>query len=172
MQTDEITLNIKSERGTAQIAKFEAYNILLPSDIIDAANANVKFVPTTGWSCLSHADGAKAFDGDAATVCTGSKDFVVDMGGTHTIDGFAYTPEVRADNAGLIFKYEFYVSSNGTDWQQVATPGEFGNIQYNPLQQFVTFDAPVSCRYVKFRPVGSVNGDNTYSIAEFGVTTK
>ncbi len=172
LQTDQITLNIKSERGTAQIAKFEAYNIQLPKDIKDAANANANFVPTAAWRCTSHADGNLAFDKDEKTVLKGSSALVIDMGATYAVDGFSYTPEVRADNAGLIFKYEFFVSNNGTDWQRVATPGEFGNIQYNPLQQFVTFDTPVSCRYVKFQPIGSVNGDNNFSIAEFGVTTK
>ncbi len=171
-ETDMITLNVKSERGTAEISLFEAYNIQLPKDIKDAANANVKYVDATNWKCLSHADGEKAFDKNQKTVCSGNGAFVVDMGATNVIDGFAYTPEVRSDNAGLIFKYEFFVSDNGSDWQRVATPGEFGNIQYNPLQQFVTFDTPVSCRYVKFQPIGSVNGDANYSIAEFGLTTK
>lgn len=172
IQTDQIILNVKSERGTAEIAMFEAYNILLPKDIKDAANANVNYVATNDWKCLSHADGANAFDNDEKTVCSGNSAFVVDMGKVNTIDGFSYLPEVRADNKGLIFKYEFFVSNNGADWQKINTPGEFGNIQFNPLRQFVTFDSPVACRYVKFAPVASVNDDNTFSIAEFAVTTK
>jgi alpha-L-fucosidase len=170
VQTDQIIVNITSERGTAEMCMFEAYNILLPQDIVDVNNSNVSYVVTDKWKCLSHADGSKAFDGNDKENFSGEGAYIVDMGSANTITGFAYTPEVRADNKGLIYRYEFYVSNDGNEWTKVAVPGEFGNIQFNPLQQFVTFASPISCRYVKFVPTATVNGDTPYIIADFALT--
>jgi alpha-L-fucosidase len=69
----------------------------------------------------------------------------------------------------LIYRYEFYTSNDGENWTKQAVPGEFGNIQFNPLQQFVTFNNPTTCRYVKFVPTATVNGDTTYIIADFAL---
>lgn len=152
IQTDQIILNVTSERGTAEISTFEAYNILLPKDIKDAANKNVTFLASDRWLRLKSADS-----------------YVIDMGEAKTFSGFVYTPEVRADNAGLVYRYEFYTSLNGKDWQKVDVPGEFGNIQYNTLPQYVTFAAPATARFVKFVPTATVNGDSNYIISDFSL---
>jgi alpha-L-fucosidase len=169
VQTEQLTLRVKSERGTAEISMFEAYDIVLPQDIKDVAGSKVDYVVTNSWKCLSHADGSKAFDGDINENFSGEGAYIVDMGAAATISGFAYTPEVRADNKGLIYRYEFYTSNDGENWTKQAVPGEFGNIQFNPLQQFVTFNNPTTCRYVKFVPTATVNGDTTYIIADFAL---
>jgi alpha-L-fucosidase len=169
VQTEQLTLRVKSERGTAEISMFEAYDIVLPQDIKDVAGSKVDYVVTNNWKSLSHADGSKAFDGDINENFSGEGAYIVDMGAAATISGFAYTPEVRTDNKGLIYRYEFYTSNDGENWTKQAVPGEFGNIQFNPLQQFVTFNKPTTCRYVKFVPTATVNGDTTYIIADFAL---
>ncbi len=168
---DAIKLVLTSTRGDAIISNIGVYNIVRPEDIHDTASSTVNFLSTATWKCLNHPEASSTFDHESTTSWTGSDALIIDMGRTAEINGFSYLPVVRADNHGLIFRYEFYVSNDGEAWTKVSTPGEFGNIQYNPLQQFVTFDKTISCRYFKFVPTGSVNVDGVYTIAELGITT-
>ncbi len=144
---DELLLRITSQRGTAEIALFEAYSITLPQDIADSDIAAVRYLPTDSWTCLSHADGANAYNG---TGFSGSGAYILDLGSAQTINGFCYTPPT--DNRGTVTAYKFYTSTNGTDWTEANVPGEFGNILNNPQPQHVAL-APTTCRYIKFLPL-------------------
>ena len=41
------------------------------------------------------------------------------------------------------------ISTNGRDWKEVPTTGEFSNIMHNPVPQTVSFGNKVSARYIK-----------------------
>lgn len=93
------------------------------------------------------------------------QEIVVDMGAAKNIRAFTYLP--RLNGAwGIVANYEWQVSSDGIQWQTVAT-GEFSNIKANPIEQMVSLSAPVSCRYFKFIGKTSVE-DNYISAAELG----
>ncbi|MBC6491205.1 alpha-L-fucosidase [Flavihumibacter stibioxidans] len=93
------------------------------------------------------------------------QEIVVDMGAAKNIRAFTYLP--RLNGAwGIVANYEWQVSSDGIQWQTVAT-GEFSNIKANPIEQMVSLPAPVSCRYFKFIGKTSVE-DNYISAAELG----
>lgn len=91
----------------------------------------------------------EAIDGNINTVFVQEKkqmpvDLVIDMGKVETLEGFKYIPHQGFWSAGIITRYEFYVSLDNKDWKLVSG-GEFSNIKNNPLMQIKTFD-PVKAR--------------------------
>ena len=61
----------------------------------------------------------------------------IDLGARYTLSGFTYLPRQDGSN-GRIGNYRFYVSSDGSDWVQVAT----GTFPDNGNLQTVTFTVP------------------------------
>jgi len=95
----------------------------------------------------------------------------VDMGQSQAITGFGYLPRQDGNATGLVSRYEFAVSADGTTWESVAR-GEFSNIVNNPIVQYVNFGKEVQARYFRFtvEAVANASSDRaTVSIAEFEV---
>lgn len=46
---------------------------------------------------------------------------ILDLGTTYTVNGWTYLPHQTGDPAGLVTKYEFYVSTDGTTWGTALT---------------------------------------------------
>ena len=63
--------------------------------------------------------------------------------------GFVYAPANAEAKPTMAFRYKFYISTNGRDWKEVPTTGEFSNIMHNPVPQTVSFGKKVSARYIK-----------------------
>lgn len=140
-------------------------------------------VSKNGWKVVSEvfdtmlnksAGGASAIDDNDSTVWNTlslgypfSQDLNVDMGKERTIKGFTYLPRQDKVEAGLVSRYNFYVSDNGTDWKMVKG-GEFSNIAANPVEQFVPFAHPVNARFFRFEAKAVTSGDGV-SVAEIGV---
>ena len=61
----------------------------------------------------------------------------------------AHAPANAEAKPTMAFRYKFYVSTNGEDWKEVPTTGEFSNIMHNPVPQTVSFGNKVSARYIK-----------------------
>jgi alpha-L-fucosidase len=129
-----------------------------------------------GWKVLQMPEAEqkaaeKAIDDNTSTFFVSadgsSKEFAVDMGESHQIKAFAYLPRQDKQSVGIVSKYRFSVSDNGTDWKQVAE-GEFSNIKSNPVLQTVALKAPVNARYFKLAVDGVVEG-NVFSITELGI---
>lgn len=129
-----------------------------------------------GWKVLQMPEAEqkaaeKAIDDNASTffvsAAGSSKEFAVDMGESHQIKAFTYLPRQDRQAIGIVSKYRFLVSDNGTDWKQVAE-GEFSNIKSNPVLQTVALKAPVNARYFKLAVSGVVEG-SVFSIAELGI---
>jgi alpha-L-fucosidase len=91
----------------------------------------------------------------------------VDMGKTQQIKSFTYLPRQDKQVEGIVDQYNYYISSDGKEWQKVAS-GEFANIKSNPIEQTVTLSEPVKARYFKFEAVHVITG-NGITIAELGV---
>ena len=74
---------------------------------------------------------------------------VIDLGKAVEMAGFVYAPANAEAKPTMAFRYKFYVSTNGEDWKEVPTTGEFSNIMHNPVPQTVSFGNKVSARYIK-----------------------
>ncbi len=74
---------------------------------------------------------------------------VIDLGKAVDMTGFVYAPANAEAKPTMAFRYKFYISTNGRDWKEVPTTGEFSNIMHNPVPQTVSFGNKVSARYIK-----------------------
>lgn len=74
---------------------------------------------------------------------------VIDLGKAVDMTGFVYAPANAEAKSTMAFRYKFYISTNGRDWKEVPTTGEFSNIMHNPVPQTVSFGNKVSARYIK-----------------------
>lgn len=74
---------------------------------------------------------------------------VIDLGKAVDMTGFVYAPANAETKPTMAFRYKFYISTNGRDWKEVPTTGEFSNIMHNPVPQTVSFGNKVSARYIK-----------------------
>lgn len=136
------------------------------------------FVPQTGWT-LKYADSQEsksettpatnAFDGDknsfwgtdwSTTNPTPPHEIQVDMGTTYNVSGFNYVPRQNSAN-GRIANFEFYVSTDGTNWQ-LTNSGTWAN---DANEKSLSFPA-VNARYFRLRALSEVNGNNWTTVGE------
>lgn len=96
----------------------------------------------------------------------------VDLGETIGLKGFTYAPRADHNKSGTVFKYSFYVSTDGKRWQTVAHKKEFSNIKNNPVKQTVNFGKTHRARYFKFVSEEGIFGEDWTSVGELGVVTK
>jgi len=137
-------------------------------------------VAPTGWTAQGtpSGDAAKAIDADAGTLwetrvaADASSDtrpsLRVDMGAPRRIRGFAYLPRQDWNFQGVVDRYRFETSLDGTHWTTQIAAGEFGNIQNNPMLQEVAF-APTEARYFRFTPLRDVRQTGWAHVAEITV---
>ncbi|WP_245747709.1 alpha-L-fucosidase [Parapedobacter koreensis] len=95
----------------------------------------------------------------------------VDMGKLETITGIGYLPRQDGNPVGLVSRYVFETSMDGSDWE-IVTRGEFSNIAANPILQYVDFGKAVQAHYFRFSidAVANVTSNRSaVSIAEFEV---
>ncbi len=140
-------------------------------------------ISQTGWQLL-YADSQElvgepgaavnAFDGSASTIwhtewldrspaCP--HEIQIDLGQTYDINGFRYLPRQDGGVNGRIGQYEFYVSSDRTNWEVVAATGTFAN---TVSEKTVTFPAR-SGRFIRLRALSEANGRPWTSMAEINV---
>ena len=149
-----------------------------------AAIKTVVGLAPTGWKVLraegaeaapAEFDAARAIDADAATLWKvhapaggpTRPSIAVDMGGIHRIGGLAYLPRQDWVFEGVVDRYEFEISVDGTHWTEAAS-GVFGNIQNNPMLQEITF-APVEARFFRFTALHDVGDSGWVGAAELTV---
>ncbi len=98
-------------------------------------------------------------------------EIIVDLGESLNLKGFAYTPDQGRGQKGIVFNYQFFVSSDGKSWGKPLSEGEFSNIQNSPVKQEKTFNTKAG-RFVKFVALSTVGDQKTFNIAEFSVMTE
>lgn len=119
-----------------------------------------------------------AIDGNASTrwqttYCGSSAplphEIQVDLGASYSLTGFRYLPRQDFIAAGRVKNYEFYTSTDGSNW---GTPVVTGILISDPTdedEKEVLFSAPVTARYVRFRALSEVKGGPWTSMAELNV---
>jgi alpha-L-fucosidase len=119
---------------------------------------------------------ANAIDADARTLwreraTTGPAarpSLTIDMGRTRQIGGFAYLPRQDWVFVGVVDRYKFETSLDGTHWTTQVASGVFGNIRNNPMLQEVTF-APTEARFFRFTALHDVDDNGWVGAAEITV---
>lgn len=135
--------------------------------------APVKWAVVSTDSELEGSEGSKAIDSNPTTAWRtdpeeGSypHEIVIDLGEELNLKGFTYTLRQEGNISGTIYRYNFYISEDGENWQKVIDEGTFGNIKNNPIQQEVNFDKIYDAPHIKLQGLSSVNGDE--SLASVG----
>ena len=170
-QPEKIRVTIRGTRATANITNIGLYYAEPLQD--KDAKVRISQVKTESWKAVG-ADAATAFDGDINTAwkADGLTALVVDMGQEEAIAGFCYAPAAGEDLTGTIYKYNFYVSTDGENWIKCDTNGEFSNIMHNPVPYYVRFGKTYQARYFKLEPLAEINAADKTSIGDIGVLLK
>ena len=170
-QPEKVRVTIRGARATANISNVGLYY----AEPLQDKNARVRLsdVNTSEWKAVG-ADAAQAFDGNTATAWTtdGLSTLVVDMGKEESVAGFCYAPIAAEDLSGTIYKYNFYVSTDGQNWTKCNTNGEFSNIMHNPVPYFVRFGKNYQARYFKLEPISEIKSAQKTTIGEIGILVK
>ena len=149
-----------------------------------AVKTIVGFAPT-GWKIVRDDNAATdspefvsthAIDADASTqwrerATTGDAvrpTLTVDMGRVQRIGGFAYLPRQDWVFIGVVDRYKFETSLDGTHWATQVADGAFGNIRNNPMLQEVRF-APIEVRFFRFTALHDVENNGWVGAAEITV---
>ena len=170
-QPEKIRVTLRGSRATANITKVGLYYAEPLQD--KDAKVNLSHIETEGWKAVG-TDAAVAFDGNAGTAwkADGLTALVVDMGKEENIAGFCYAPIASEDLTGTIYKYNFYISTDGQNWTKCETTGEFSNIMHNPVPYFVRFGKTYNARYFKLEPISEINAKQKTTIGDIGILLK
>ena len=103
---------------------------------------------------------------------TTEQPLTIDLGKTVTLKAFTYAPHNGEAKPTMAFRYQFSISTDGQQWTEVSTPGEFSNIMHNPVPQTVTLDKTVKARFIKLDAKTTADQPATVGANEIGVTVK
>lgn len=149
------------------------------------ASKTVVGLAPTGWKVVraTNAIGSSpefsdtnAIDADAstlwrerATTCEAAcPTLTIDMGSARRIGGFAYLPRQDWVFVGVVDRYKFETSLDGTHWTMNVESGVFGNIRNNPMLQEITF-TPIEARFFRFTALHDVDENGWVGAAELTV---
>ena len=169
-KAEKIRVTVRSARGKANILKVG----LFFAEPLNDENTEVQLsdIPVDEWRIADGGPNAhQAIDGDRSTGwhTNSLKPLTVDMGREVQVTGFSYAPVTGDDLAGTIYKYAFYISSDGEEWTKCDAAGEFSNIMHNPVPYFVRFGKSYRARYFKLEPLAEINGKASTAIGEVGI---
>ena len=129
VEARQLRVKVDACRLAANISEMAAYYARPLEE--SAAKENWNDLPRTAWKQVTAAP------------------LVIDLGKAVDMTGFVYAPANAEAKPTMAFRYKFYISTNGRDWKEVPTTGEFSNIMHNPVPQTVSFGNKVSARYIK-----------------------
>ena len=151
--------------------------------VLQISTSDAAIIPQNTWT-LKYVDSAEivgengaarnAFDGNSATIWhtqwlntspSTPHEIQIDLGLTYDVSGFSCLPRQDGVVNGRIGQYEFYVSSDGLNWDIPVVSGTFIN---NATAKEVLFTKKTG-RYVRLRALTEVNGKPWTSLAELNV---
>ncbi len=89
----------------------------------------------------------------------------VDMGEVAELTGFNYMPPLDKTAVNYVYRYNFYISNDGTNWIKVLNNQTFGNIKNNPIKQKVLFDKKYKTRFFKLETLSQAEGNGKEAAA-------
>ncbi len=145
-----------------------------------STNVDDGFLPQTGWTLIK-ADSEEtqgedgrainAFDGSASTIwhtqytpttTTHPHEIQIDMGASYSLTGFRYLPRQDTDDHGMVAQYEFYASTDSSNWGTAVATGTFSSSRKETRVPF----AAKTARYLRFVALSEINGKDWTSVAE------
>ena len=164
----KIKISITSTRATAHISDVGLYYATPIRDTMQTTH--ISDISTEGWHAL-RSNAQSAIDNDITTTwrAEGLVPIEVDMGEVYEISGFCYAPTIEEELSGTIYRYNFYISTDGKVWEACNTSGEFSNIMHNPTPYYVHFSRGYKARYFKLEPCEEIEGRALTAIGEIGV---
>ena len=103
---------------------------------------------------------------------TAAQPLTIDLGKTMSLKAFTYAPLNGEAKPTMAFKYTLSTSTDGKQWTEVPTSGEFSNIMHNPVPQTVTFESTVKARFIKLDAKTTDGQAANVSAEEIGVTVE
>lgn len=146
----QLRLKLLSTRLKANICNVAAYHAATLAETQDEAQWNN--LPREAWKV------------------TDTQPLTIDLGSTELLQAFTYAPLNGEAKPAMAFRYRFSVSTDGQQWTEVKTPGEFSNIMHNPVPQTVTFEKKVRARFIKLDAQTTSGQAAEVSPEEIGVT--
>lgn len=95
----------------------------------------------------------------------------IDLGETLELKGFHYLPRSDANRNGTVLAYRLELSTDGATWH-TALETDFENMQNDPSERRVFFEAPIEARYLRFTALSEISGQGWASAAELGIVTR
>lgn len=121
------------------------------------------------WSTKPKQAANRIFDENKETVWIGEEDaLIIDLGSITQVNGVIYLPDQSRWARGIAVKYAIETSMDGQRWSEV-TSGDFANIQNHPVEQLIKFSNPLNTRYIRFRALSTVDGQQRLGVAELDV---
>jgi lysophospholipase L1-like esterase len=164
-----VTFTVKDSLGLSDpTPAVRVITVLSPT--IPHANWSLKYVDSQETKCENGA-AVNAFDGNTNTIwhtqyCPSSTplphEIQINLGGMYNISGFRYLPRQDGGVNGRIGQYEFYVSTDGTNW---GTPVALGTFANSATEKLVLFTSTTG-QYVRLRALSEINGGPWTSMAE------
>jgi hypothetical protein len=144
-----------------------------PSGVVPKNTWVLKYVDSQETQC-ENGYAVNSFDGNPFTYwhtqwCPTSAgpphEVQIYLGGAYNITGFRYLPRQDGSTHGWIGNYEFFVSSDGTNWTR-ATSGSF---PATAAEKEVVFAPPLTGQYVRLVALSEVYGNPWTSMAELSI---
>jgi regulation of enolase protein 1 (concanavalin A-like superfamily) len=157
-------------------------NVATVSITVSAAANNSEVISQDGWT-LHSVDSASsrsnvatsAFDGDPASrwhtrqswfSISPPHEIQINLGQEYSIRGFRYLPRQDGSTEGNIGEYEFYVSTDGSNW---GSPVATGTFTETAEEREVTWNVPAAARYVRLRALTDASGGRHSNVAELNL---
>ena len=151
-QSTQLRVKLLSTRLKANISNVAAYYAAPLAETQDEAQWNN--LPRESWKV------------------TAEQPLTIDLGKTVSLKAFTYAPLNGEAKPTMAFRYQFSISTDGQQWTEVSTPGEFSNIMHNPVPQTVTLDKATKARFIKLDAKTTADQPATVSANEIGVTVE
>ena len=152
VKANQLRIKIKSCRLTANISRVAAFYVAPLQEESEGVDWNN--LPRTTWKQVSDSP------------------FTIDLGKSVILSAFTYAPAKAEAKPTMAFKYKFFVSTDGNNWQEVPVNGEFSNIMHNPLPQTVPFKEKVKARFIRLVATTPTDTPAKVEMNEIGVTTE
>src|SRR4029079_13971283 len=145
-----------------------------------SVQSNYGFISQSAWTLLytdseetqgENGCATNAFDDSPSTIWhtqyTGRApahphEIQIDLGATYALTGFRYLPRQDKDDHGMVAQYQFYASTDSTNWGTAVASGTFNSDRTEKRVMF----ASKTARYVRFVALSEINGQPWASVAE------
>ena len=91
---------------------------------------------------------------------------IVDLGKTIQFSSFSYKPQPKEQSSNIL-RYNFYISTDGKNWEKIKDNAMFNNIANNPVVQHVTLSRTVESRYIMLEALEIADGGYQYFVLGF-----